>query len=254
MTISVTLDTGHYDDKNRIINPSYESFIVQTNSQREQMTLYGTLLFIHIAGGFLALLSAVFAILSKTIDSAHKWHVWSGRVYFAGMATVFLTAIPMAVLKPNPFLFMIAIFSFYMALSGYRLARNRGGTPQAIDWFIAGIMAVTSVAMVLFGAYWLIGGETMGITIIVFGIIGAGFSLADIRTFRAGGLKGKERIAAHLQRMMGATIATLTAFIVTNFYIEPVFILWLAPTAIITPIITIWSYKIMAGRRPKGMA
>lgn len=218
------------------------------------MTLYGTLLFIHIAGGFAALLSAVVAILSKSIDSAHKWHVWSGRVYFAGMATVFLTAIPMSILKPNAFLFLIAIFSFYLAASGWRLAKNRAGTPEPIDWATAGIMAITSLAMVLYGLYWLIGGETMGITIIVFGVIGAGFSLADIRTFRAGGLKGKERIAAHLQRMMGATIATLTAFIVTNFYIEPIFILWLAPTAIITPIITWWSRKIMAGRRPQGMA
>lgn len=218
------------------------------------MTLYGSLLFIHIAGGFAALLSAFVAILSKTIDGAHKWHVYSGRVFFAGMAAVFLTAIPMAILKPNPFLFMIAIFSFYMALSGLRLAINRAGTPQTIDWIIAGIMAITSVAMVAFGVYLLTTGESMGITIIIFGIIGAGFSLADIRTFRAGGLKGKERISAHLQRMMGATIATLTAFIVTNFYIEPIVILWLAPTIVITPIITIWSYKIMAGRRPKGMA
>lgn len=217
------------------------------------MTLCGTLLFIHIAGGFAALFSAAVAILSKSIDSAHKWHVWSGRIYFAGMATVFLTAIPMAVLRPNPFLFMIAIFSFYLTASGWRLAKNRNGTPQIIDWLVAGIMSITSIAMISFGFYWLIGGETMGITIIVFGVIGALFSLADTRTFRAGGLKGKDRIAAHLQRMMGATIATLTAFIVTNFTIEPDVVLWLAPTAIITPIIVWWSFKIMAGRRPKGM-
>ena len=218
------------------------------------MTLYGSLLFIHIAGGFAALLSAFVAILSKTIDGAHKWHVYSGRVYFAGMATVFLTSIPMAVLKPNAFLFMIAIFSFYLALSGLRLAINRRGTPEWLDWVSAVVMALTSVAMVAFGVYLLSTGESMGLTIIVFGIIGASFSLADMRTFRAGGLKGKERIAAHLQRMMGATIATLTAFIVTNFYIEPIVLLWLAPTIVITPIITIWSNKIMAGRRPKGMA
>jgi len=218
------------------------------------MTLYGSLLFIHIAGGFAALFSASVAIISKIVDGAHKWHIYSGRVYFAGMVTVFLTAIPMAILKPNPFLFMIAIFSFYLALSGWRLAKNRAGTPQTVDWIIAGIMAITSVSMVAFGLYWLLGGESMGITIIVFGAIGAAFSLADIRTFRTGGLRGKERIASHLQRMMGATIATLTAFIVTNFYIEPIVILWLAPTAVITPIITIWSRKIMTGRRLKGMA
>ncbi len=39
------------------------------------------------------------------------------------------------------------------------------------------------------------------------------------------------------------TIAVITAVLVTNIYIEPVFILWILPTIVITPIIFWWNRK-----------
>ena len=79
--------------------------------------------------------------------------------------------------------------------------------------------------------------------------IGLAISYSDWGIYWAGGIKGKERIAHHLGRMLGATIATLTAFIVTNFSFEPAFVLWLAPTALITPLIFWWTKQVMNGRQ-----
>ena len=215
--------------------------------------LYNTLLIIHIIAGMAALTAAFVATAAKTINVGHRWHVYAGTVYLWGMVVIFLTAIPMTILKPNPFLFLIAIFSFYLALSGWRFAKNRRGTPRPLDWATASVMAVTSVAMILFGVFLLIRGDSNGITIIVFGGIGAALSFSDLRTLRVGGVKGKTRVANHLTMMLAGTIATTTAFVVTNFTFEPAFLLWLAPTVVISPIIAWWSRRIATGRKPKGM-
>lgn len=53
--------------------------------------------------------------------------------------------------------------------------------------------------------------------------------------------------------MLAGTIATVTAFVVTNVALRPAFVVWLAPTVLVTPIIIVWSRRIRAGRRPRGM-
>ena len=213
------------------------------------MSLYDTLLTMHIAGGFTALFTSFIALATKSMNIAHKWHVYSGRIYFWGMVIVFVTAIPMTMIKINIFLFLIAIFSFYSAFVGWRLAKNRRGTPALIDWFSAGLMGITAVGMILYGGYLLTQSNSNGITILIFGVIGALLSSSDLQINRADGVKGKERIALHLSRMLGATIATVTAFLVTNFSVEPAFILWLAPAILITPIIAWWNRRILGGHK-----
>jgi hypothetical protein len=169
------------------------------------------------------------------------------------MVGVFLTAIPLAVIRPNTFLFFIATLSFYFALTGWRYAANRLGSPRAVDWGSAGGMLVTAGLMIAFGAFLLSRGNTNGITMIVFGTIAITLSVADLRMLRRGGAKGAERISKHLTMMLAAAIATITAFLVTNVPVRPAVYVWLAPTIIITPIIVVWNRKIRAGKRVRGM-
>ncbi len=217
------------------------------------MGAFRTLLVIHITAGAIALTSAFVAAATKTLDLPHKWHIYSGVTFFIGMIVIFVTAIPMAFMKSNVFLFLIAIFSFYLALSGWRYARNRSGAPARFDWVIAGLMAVASVCMIFFGVMIFTGDHSHGITMAIFGCIGAGLSFSDLWGFRRGGVSGKQRIANHSTKMLAGTIATVTAFLVTNFTTHPAFILWLAPTVVITPFIVWWGKRIQAGVKPKGM-
>jgi hypothetical protein len=211
------------------------------------------LLIVHIAAGFTALIAAAAATLSKVLDVAHRWHVYSGRVFFWGMAVVFVTALPLAILRPNTFLFLIAFLSFYFAVAGMRYATNRRGTPRPLDWGSAGVMVLSGGIMVGFGAFLLARGDTNGITMIVLGAVGGVLSIADLRTLRRGGARGPERIAQHLTMMLGGTIATVTAFVVTNVDVQPEFIVWLAPTVVIAPLIFVWSRKVRGGRKVRGM-
>ena len=212
------------------------------------MTYYGTLLTFHILGGGLALITAIVAILSKVFNMDHRWHVYSGRLYHYGMIIVFVTAFPMAILKPNLFLFLISIFSYYFVFTGWRAALNRKGKPHWVDWAVTGLMGLTSIGMVLYAIYLLFIGVGEGITILVFGGIGSAQFWQDLTILRQGGIKGRERIVLHLSKMMGGTIATVTAFLVVNIDFQPSFVVWLAPTVLISPIIAWMTIQI----RKKG--
>jgi uncharacterized membrane protein YwaF len=215
--------------------------------------LYDILLIVHIIAGSVALATALVALAIKTLDATHRWHVYSGTAFLWSMVVVFITAIPLAIIRANTFLFVIAIFSVYLALSGWRYAKYRQGRPTAPDWVGAGVMVVTSIAMVLLGILMLISRERIGLVLIVFGSIGAVLSYSDLRTLRAARINSQQRIAAHLTRMLAGTIATITAFLVTNVTLEPVFLLWLAPTVVMTPLIVWWNRRIQAGEMPRGM-
>ncbi|ETX05561.1 MAG: hypothetical protein ETSY2_22250 [Candidatus Entotheonella gemina] len=213
--------------------------------------LFNTLLILHITAGFTALVTAFVAIFSKLINVAHQWHLYSGRIYFWAMFVIFVTSIPMSILHPNLFLFLISIFSFYYALTGWRLAKNRRGTPQLIDWTTASIMSFTSIVMILYGSYMLIS-HTNGIILLVFGVLGSSSGYRDFKRLRAGGVRGQARIAEHLSGMMGATIATITAFLNNNVTFHPEVVVWLGPTLVISPLIVWWNRQLRQGRRVKG--
>ncbi len=221
----------------------------------ESGSLFSTLLLLHIAAGTLTLLSAAIAIVSKLADTGHQWHVYSGRLFFYGMLGIFLTGTSMSAIRFNPPMLFISIFSFYFAWIGRRYAINRRGSPSQADKVVVPTMLALFVGMVLYGLYaTYIAGESFGIVIIVFGIIGLLNARVDWQILQDGGAKGKKRIAEHLSRMLGGTIAAITAFVVVNIEFEPAFIVWLLPTAVLTPIIFIWSRKINNGVTRQGMS
>ena len=73
--------------------------------------------FVHIACGMVALFVAPVAMATVKGSLAHRH--W-GKLYFWMMAVVAASAIYMAVYRPIVFLGLVAVFSFYSALGGYR--------------------------------------------------------------------------------------------------------------------------------------
>ena len=204
------------------------------------------LLFIHILAGSISLVAAAFAVVSS---KGKKAHILAGRTYFWGMAVIFLTAIPMSIASSNVFLFLIAIFSFYLAYAGMRVARNRTGTANFFDWVAIGLMVLSGVIMLFLATNYFMNSNSQYITLSVFGFIAIRLGYADFKSYRNKSAIGKQRIARHLTNMLAGTIAVITAVLVTNINIEPVFILWVLPTIIITPIIFWWNRKILGVNR-----
>ena len=200
------------------------------------------LLVAHIFAGCISLIAAVFAVVSSKGKQAH---ILAGRTYFWGMAVIFLTAIPMSISSSNVFLFLIAIFSFYLAYAGMRFARNRTGTANLFDWVAVGLMVFSGLAMWFLALVYFMNNNSQYITLTVFGFIAISLGYMDFRSYRNKSAIGKQRIARHLTNMLAGTIAVITAVLVTNLSIEPVFILWILPTIIISPLIFWWNRKIL---------
>lgn len=208
--------------------------------------VFSTLLVIHVTAGFAALLAAVGAVSTQWLRTEHRWHVLSGQTFFRSMIVIFVTAVPLSWMAGSLFLFLISLFSVYLAWSGYRYAKRRRGPVTFFDRLAAALMMTAAVAMLGFGTVMLFGGDWDGITLLVFGGLGLTLGWLDLDAFRKGEYTGKQRIASHLGMMLGATIAAVTAFVVTNLTLEPAFVLWIAPTVVIFPLIVFWSRRVLA--------
>ena len=203
------------------------------------------LLYLHILAGFISLGIAYVLLFIKKGNKRHKK---LGLIYVYGMSTIFVTAIPLSLLGEfNPFLFVIAIFSFYLAFSGYRQGRDRNGAREQIDKVLGVFITATSILFYSMAVSLYLIEDSMWITSVVFGSIALGMGINDFRRMKIVERPDfYDRTNLHLNLMLGGTIATTTAFIVT---IDPFSILWLnwvAPTIVGTPIIIYFSKRELA--------
>ncbi|MBL0258758.1 MAG: hypothetical protein IPQ03_15040 [Bacteroidetes bacterium] len=116
------------------------------------MTFFNFILIIHIICGFTAFIVAPIAMAVKKGSAAHrKW----GKIFFWAMCGVCAAALIMAPMHKNLFLTLVAVFSFYMAFSGYRVLyrKNLQNWRQVafIDWFVVSINALFSLALIYLG-------------------------------------------------------------------------------------------------------
>lgn len=196
---------------------------------------YAVLLWLHIGAGILTLLSAAGAMGTKIFTLPHSWHQISGRFFYYAMVVVFVTSVVMTLLRPNLFLFLIAVFSFYLTFIGWRTAINRSGIAGLQERAAVIIMAVTGIGMISTGIYYLVQQYDQGITLLVFGGIGLMLSVSQMVRHHHR-VTGKSRISSHIGHMSGATIAAVTAFLVTNIQTDPEWLAWIAPTIVLTPV------------------
>lgn len=211
------------------------------------------LLPIHATAGMLVFITATIAILSKSFNVPHRVHVVSGIAYCIGMLVMVATGMPLAWLRTDSFTFSIGIFSLYFVLMGWRYALNRKGDPGRIDGAILGVGILGMIALYAQGIVWALQGGMPTILPLVFGTIALISLREDYLRLRQGSVKGKARIAAHLGRMLPATIAIVTAFTIQNVTGELGIVAWLAPTVLLTPLINWWERQLQKGRTPTGM-
>ncbi|MEQ8624936.1 MAG: hypothetical protein RJQ00_12315 [Vicingaceae bacterium] len=206
------------------------------------------ILYLHVFSGGTALLAGLIAIATK---KGSKQHITSGNIYFWSMLSVIITGLVVGFFRNNIFLQSIAIFSFYMAFTGKRFLRNKKEiSPKSIDWFVGVLSALVGLSMLGFGVYFLIkiGFRSAVPMLLVFGFLLSWMTLEDLkRLYYKQFVKGAW-LLKHISRMGGSFIATSTAFLLVNTSVEPVWVMWLLPTFIGTPMIVIsirsWTKKL----------
>ena len=200
------------------------------------------LLSVHIAAGGGAFLLAPVALASAKGGKTHKrW----GMVYLWCMGAVAATALPMALYRPVLFLALVAIFSFYMAFSGYRVLRlkdlPRGGRAKPVDWIAAVVTFATSAALSILAVVRPAAVQNMGYVAVIFGVIGMRAAGMEMWSFVR---KPKEKMFwwyTHLGNFIGSYIAAWTAFSVVTLprLLGNHLWLWIWPTVIGVPAIAI---------------
>lgn len=201
--------------------------------------LRDALLAIHIAAGSVALLALLPAVvLSRgTGLRVGPGHRRAGLTYVGGMAVALATAYPLAVLLPSPFLGAVALFTTYLVGSGWRWMRRGSHATAGLGRGLAVAMLIAGAGMVAVGMVQLRDGDGLGVALLVFAGIGGALAVEDLRGLRVERPERRDRVALHLGRMLGGAIATITAVLVVNVTTDPVWLAWIAPTVVISPII-----------------
>ena len=207
--------------------------------------LFNILLPLHIGFGFLGLLVGSFVLFLKKGDRRHKR---LGRLFAISMGLSAGVSFALTAIHPNTFLLLVGLWTIFLAGTGYayiRLAASAGDElPRMIIRMLALVMLLAGVVFVSWGFSMLAQERTFGIVLVVFGAAGLAFVRQDLIFLRRGADPGIF-VPRHLQRITGAYIAALTAFLVVNAndwgIPVPGFVWWLLPTAVLTPLIVRWS-------------
>ena len=166
------------------------------------------------------------------------------------MYLVCVTSLFISYFKSNIFLFIIGIFSFYLVSSGnrylYKKRFKKGQTIPVYDWILASFMLIAGIFFIGYGIFAILKNQMMGIVMIVFGSIGAINARLDFLFFLNGPKHRKVWLLFHIGRIIGATTAAYTAFLVVNshyFPMVPNYILWLLPIPIFIPLAIYFSRR-----------
>ena len=211
-------------------------------------------LFLHALSGAIALVSGLFAIFSK---KGGKIHLKSGLIYYWAMLAVVVTGLILGTYRSNIFILTIAVFSFYMIFTGRRILGNKKEVrAEFADWAVCFLCLAIGGYMLYLGIsnFFRIGFVGSIPMLLVFGTLLSWMCIEDLLLLKRKNFIKGSYLIKHIGRMGGSYIATSTAFLVVNIDLEPQWIVWLLPTVIGTPMITIasrnWATKL--GLKPKS--
>lgn len=201
-------------------------------------------LFIHIISGTIGLLSGTLNMINK---KGNKLHKQIGLFFFCGMLINGISALVVACIHFNVFLFIVGVFSIYMVSTAQRFLYLRGihtgQKPKNGDWIVTYSMLLFGLCFMIYGGTLVVFSKNFGIVLLVFGIISLLMVKQDIAIYRGNIKNTNYWLLIHISRMVGAYIASITAFLVVNNTILPGLVVWLAPGVLLTPLIFYWINK-----------
>ena len=192
-------------------------------------------LILHISAGFTALFAGTLVHLFKKGTLTHRR---LGLVFYYAMLLTGVSALWLSFIRESEFLFCIGVFALYQTLSGKRAIENKSLKPI---WFDYGL----SIAALANGIYMI---STLNLILMVFGGMCSLLAAQDFWSyikFKRGIEPEKNAwLRKHIGMMMGSYIATFTAFLVVNINdFEPAWLLWLTPTFVFVPVMSVYQRK-----------
>ena len=202
-------------------------------------------IYIHAFFGGIGLISGIGSVVVKKGSKPHKK---MGKLFSVGMVVSSLISIPISWMPnhENIFLFLIGIFTIYMVVSGNQILTFKSKDKKyakPIDKVISGSMLVISVIMVLVGIYGMVKSNSSYLLFVFFGGFGLSLTIRDFIFYKNFEQVKKGWLPNHIGKMIGAFIASITAFIVAGLGIGNL-IAWTLPSVLGTFYIIYWRKKL----------
>jgi uncharacterized membrane protein len=191
---------------------------VTAGSSRWLFAAANLILFLHIAGGTVGIISGAVALISRKGGRLHRG---AGTVFFVSMlimATIGAATSPFLPVPSMPNVFA-GILTFYLAATGWAVIKRENGRIGRFEKGGLGVAAGVVAAGLIFilmarnrptGRI----GDTPPQAFFVFAIVGSIAAAGDLKMILRGGMSGSARIARHLWRMCAAlTIASGSFFL-----------------------------------------
>jgi len=178
--------------------------------------LTSAILFVHICGGTVGLLSGTAAI---SFRKGSRNHALAGKIFVASMLTMAVGAVYVAVVRSQPNNIGGGFLTFYLIGTAWLTARRRDKETSRFDWvwllipLVIGVLGwMNGIDAIRSGT-----GQKYGVPAGMHIFMGSVCLLAaagDMRMLVGGGVSGAKRIARHLWRMcFGLFIAAGSFFL-----------------------------------------
>jgi len=179
--------------------------------------IHSLLLFLHICGAIVGLLSGTAALIFR---KGFRWHRAAGNVFFVSMLVMSASGAGIAAfIKPNMGNVFGGVVTFYLVATGWLTVMRKEGETGLIEYGLLLLAFATSGGGLLFG--WEAAQSATGLKegyppapYLVFGCLSMWAAALDVRMLVRKGLVGAPRIRRHLWRMCVAfLIAALSFFL-----------------------------------------
>jgi len=206
------------------------------------------LTYTHIFAGALSLIVAPIAMAVLKGGKAHRLF---GKLFFWSMTWIFVSAVILSIYKWKPFLLMVSVLSYYLAVSGYRtLYQKQLSSGKGVMWYDWVAAIATGLFMLGFagwGIYMLsTGNSSSGVFLLLAFSVGGLLSVrGEITAFLKPPADKNRWLYNHIGRMVGGFIASVTAFSVNVLLFVPGIWQWVWPILLGTPFIiySVRTYK-----------
>ncbi|MBI1267045.1 MAG: hypothetical protein GC193_06380 [Cryomorphaceae bacterium] len=199
--------------------------------QLEEIIQY--LIIVHAFFGGLGLISGLGSVLTQKGSTTHKRFgiAFTVSMLISCVLSLVVASMPNHV---NSLLLLLGVFTIYMVITGNRALRYKPhlkDKASVVDYLISAVMLAWSIFMVIRGITTFFNENVIDILPLVFGSIGMSLSRQDFKFYKTFQTSKKAWLTKHITKMMGAFIASITAFIVAGIGIHSI-IAWLLPSVI----------------------
>lgn len=208
---------------------------------------FDVILIVHLALAFCSVIAGTVAMISRKSKSVHRFY---GDTYTYLIIATTITAIAMMMIPDheNTMLFLLALFTLYITISGNRSLKFKVifsiKKVPILNWLMTISILPLGIYMIYHSQYLLALGDQWGIPLLFFGVLATALGILDIKIIRSVNKPNFLWLEYHSAKMIGSYTGSLTAFAVTTTETYVGLVAWFGPIALGIIAIIFWNLKI----------